>query len=411
MLLSATAAADKPLKRVVRKLPPRLVAAVAKSSLHTCRELLALGEHELVDRLDLYIPEVRSIVLTVSKAVAKPRTALALLSPPPSSASQYEAAANAANAAAASCSSSSPSSSIVPTGLEALDAHLGGGLPTRTLTELVGPAGVGKTQCCLTMAARALVSGSARSARVLYVDTEGSFSASRLLELIREQLQVQLVYHGSGGGLAREAAASSAAAEAERLLTRVTVMRPESWSQYTACIHEQLEEELLRPPAVALVVVDSIASAVREHFERGGGGGGGLSEIARRQQYVGAQAARLKYYADTHATCVLCVNQVVTGGGNPYGAADVGDVGAVQGRDDGALLAYMGVAWSHYVNVRLVLQYPRFTPQLPPPPPPGVIGATPPRQMVIRVAKAPHAACEDAEFEYLVTASRGLMAA
>ena len=83
MLLSATAAADKPLKRVVRKLPPRLVAAVAKSSLHTCRELLALGEHELVDRLDLYIPEVRSIVLTVSKAVAKPRTALALLSPPP----------------------------------------------------------------------------------------------------------------------------------------------------------------------------------------------------------------------------------------------------------------------------------------------------------------------------------------
>ena len=71
-------------------------------------------------------------------------------------------------------------------------------------------------------------------------------------------------------------------------------------------------------------------------------------------------------------------------------------------------MAYLGTAWAHYVNVRLVLQYPRFTAQLPAPPPTGMLGPTQPRSMRLRVAKAPMAECE-AEFEYRVMGAGGVV--
>ena len=44
----------------------------------------------------------------------------------------------------------------IPTGLPALDAALGGGIRMGIVTEIVGPAGAGKTQLCLCLAAAAL---------------------------------------------------------------------------------------------------------------------------------------------------------------------------------------------------------------------------------------------------------------
>ena len=447
---AALSSADRSLSRIVRRRLPQFSDKVAASGLKTARDLLSRGELELIDRLDLFLPEVRALMRAVVQEVAKPRKASQLLAPNQPSADGVATSSCEPDARASSLPPPPPQPpplrpSVLPTGHTELDSHLGGGLPTRALCELVGPAGVGKTQCCLSMTARALVHGASHGARVLYVDTEGSFSALRLLQLIRQALASQDEAGGRSGEVvdsiasarahaqAYSASSSSSssltAAAAEHLLDRVTVMRPGSWAQFTACLHRQLAEELMRPPAVALVVVDSIASAVREHFERGGGsgatmgsvigggmggggadggGGGASSEVVRRQQAVGAAAARLKFYADAHATCILCVNQVVSGRSDQaFGAAETGDVCAVQGRDDASLLAYLGTAWAHCVNVRLMLQYPRFTPQLPPPPPPGVIGAAAARPMRLRVAKAPMAECE-AEFVYRVTADEGL---
>ena len=173
----------------------------------------------------------------------------------------------------------------MPTGLANLDAHLRGGLPMRALTELVGPAGAGKTQLCLSVAARALVDGSAHGARVVYIDTEGSFSATRLHELLQPRTPI-----------------------ANELLRRVTVLKPSSWAEYNACLHEQLDEELLRDDAaahqgggmsaavqiaaaspgygrVALLIVDSIAMAVHRHFDKK------VDEVLKRQAAVGQHAA------------------------------------------------------------------------------------------------------------------------
>lgn len=51
-----------------------------------------------------------------------------------------------------------------------------GGLPTGMITEFVGPAGIGKTQTCLMMAAQACLpasmGGLGEDAGVVYLDTE-----------------------------------------------------------------------------------------------------------------------------------------------------------------------------------------------------------------------------------------------
>lgn len=116
----------------------------------------------------------------------------------------------------------------LPTGLPHLDAALRGGLPP-SLTELCGPAGVGKTQWCLTLTAAAVAvavgvasgggaggggggeggsgggsgggagGGGGGGPGVVFVDTEGSFDAARLQGLMRAR-SPDVYGRGSDGG-------------------------------------------------------------------------------------------------------------------------------------------------------------------------------------------------------------------
>ncbi|XP_064112170.1 DNA repair protein RAD51 homolog 3-like isoform X2 [Macrobrachium nipponense] len=63
-----------------------------------------------------------------------------------------------------------------------LDDILGGGLPVGAVTEVIGPPGIGKTQLCLQVCigAQLPTSISGVDGEVVYIDTEGSFSAQRL---------------------------------------------------------------------------------------------------------------------------------------------------------------------------------------------------------------------------------------
>lgn len=409
--------ADRPLHRAIAKLPPPLRTRASSGKHKTCRDLLQTTELELVDQLDLPLPDVRAVVKAVSIAVAgAPCTASQMLGDGGGGGTSAAGAASASASTAAIAAAATLDPFRLATGLPRFDAHLGGGLPA-SLCELVGPPGVGKTQLCLTVAARALIDGDAHGHRVLYVDTEGSFSASRLLQVIERLADG---HSGFGGGVSRVPGL------AERLLSRVTVFKPATWSQFTTCLYRQVDDELLRPSSaasggggrVALLVVDSVAMAMQRHFDlhlsaggyagKVGGGGGPDASTQKRQQTAGAHAAQLKLYASRYRLCVLCVNQVVDAGRGAFGPAGEGgrrgDVGAIQARDDGQVVAYMGTLWAHCVNLRLALQYPRFTSQLPAPPPPGVVArpvlepALRPRKL--RVAKA--AFCEESEFDYAV---------
>ncbi|XP_042548222.1 DNA repair protein RAD51 homolog 4 [Dipodomys spectabilis] len=78
------------------------------------------------------------------------------------------------------------STAILSTGIESLDKLLDAGLYTGEVTEVVGGPGSGKTQLCLCVAAN--VAHSLKQS-VLYIDSSGGLTASRLLQLLQARTQ------------------------------------------------------------------------------------------------------------------------------------------------------------------------------------------------------------------------------
>ena len=372
--------------RSISEIPVGIRPKLERANFVRCRDVAHTSELDLVCQLDVTLAEARALLLAVARAVCpKRRTALSLLG----------------EEAGIEPSSRVPPSRqaprLLPTGFVPLDLHFGGGLRTGAICELVGPAGVGKTQLCLSIAAHALLSG---ETRVLYVDTEGSFSPERLVQLLTHKQIAD--GHNSGGGAWQDAVGLTAAAE--RTASRLLVFKPTTWGAYTNCLDDQVEKELLQAPPVALLIVDSIASAVsRQH----------PGEAHKRQLTMASQANRLKFYADTFGCAVLAVNQVTAAGGQTVHGSHVaegdGDHGllglqGVHGHDDVQLVAQSGPMWAHCVNTRLVLQYPAIGEVVPAPlrapPAPGAVHAAVPKPMRLRVAKS--AMCAEATFGYVV---------
>lgn len=132
----------------------------AARNIRTAKDALSLTEFELMELLDVGLAEVRLAVAHISEAASPPcQTALSVMK--------------------------ERCHEFFPTQLKGLDEALGGGISFGALTELVGPAGIGKTQFCLKLS----LLGSLPTAygglngRVVYVDVESKFSSRRLLEI------------------------------------------------------------------------------------------------------------------------------------------------------------------------------------------------------------------------------------
>ncbi|NXU20079.1 RA51D protein, partial [Pardalotus punctatus] len=76
------------------------------------------------------------------------------------------------------------STAILPTGSPSLDQLLDSGLYTGEVTELMGAPGSGKTQVCLGIAASVSLG---LKQHVLFLDSTGGFTASRLYQMLRAQ--------------------------------------------------------------------------------------------------------------------------------------------------------------------------------------------------------------------------------
>jgi DNA repair protein RadB len=66
-----------------------------------------------------------------------------------------------------------------------LDDILGGGVESRTITQVYGPAGVGKTNFCLQAAVNCIRAGK----KVIFIDTEGGRSIDRLRQIAGEDFE------------------------------------------------------------------------------------------------------------------------------------------------------------------------------------------------------------------------------
>lgn len=124
---------------------------------------------------------------------------------------------------------------------------LGGGLKRGLLYELVGPAGIGKTQWCYTAAANLIGRG---KFVVIWIDTESSFNATRLLEVIRNLFPYLTP------------------ATAEAALQRLIVVSLADVSSITEYITNCTKN--IGSHNISLIVVDSVASAVRLQYNAEG---------------------------------------------------------------------------------------------------------------------------------------------
>jgi RAD51-like protein 1 len=222
---------------------------------------------------------------------------------------------------------------VLVTNLPGLDDYLRGGLPVGSVTEIVGPAGVGKTQFCHQMVVLALLQAKYKLTaeadqqmqidennpparpdfgKVFYYDTENSFSTQRLYEI----------------AAATDEEYFSSEENMIDFTERCMIYKIRSTDTFLTTL-QNIEEKIIEEN-VKMIIVDSIASLVRKEFDP--------NNLVKRQNILSKTAALLKFYSMEFKIPILVVNQVTSSGGSYVAPA-------------------LGPLWSHAVNTRLVLEY------------------------------------------------------
>lgn len=215
-----------------------------------------------------------------------------------------------------------------------IDELLGSGIPREEVTEVVGVPGVGKTQLCMQAAVNTTlpVALGGVDGQTIYIDTEGSFSASRCAQIARAlHRHAKDIAHKRGTA---STIAHAAAMTPDRQLARIHVLRCTSLGEQIAAILAlpQLVTRLNSTPLpaaapatspspssspssaslaaarvckpVRLVVVDSVAFHYR--------GDSASADAGARARQLSAQAQALHALAAEHKLAVIVVNHMTT---------------------------------------------------------------------------------------------------
>lgn len=155
----------------------------------------------------------------------------------------------------------------ITTGSEVIDWLLEGGYERDVLTTIYGPAGSGKTNLCLVSLANHY------DKKIIYIDTEGSFSISRIKQLTDQY---------------------------EKVLENVIVLKPTDFSEQKK-VFEKLKK--IVNEKIGLIIVDSIAMLYRLEL-------GKTKEVYKVNRDLGVQMASLIQISRKHKIPVLVTNQV-----------------------------------------------------------------------------------------------------
>ncbi|MBD3209455.1 DNA repair and recombination protein RadB [Candidatus Woesearchaeota archaeon] len=155
-----------------------------------------------------------------------------------------------------------------PTGTAVFDWLLEGGYEHDCITTLYGPAGSGKTNICLIAAA-----ATPEGKKTVYIDTEGSFSISRLKQLRDDWRNV---------------------------LERVIILQPTTFEEQKK-VFEKLKE--LVNDKIAMIILDSSAMLYRLEM-------GKSKDVHAVNRALGTQLAYLTQIARKQNVPVIITNQV-----------------------------------------------------------------------------------------------------
>ncbi|KAF8397619.1 hypothetical protein HHK36_016539 [Tetracentron sinense] len=327
----------------------------AARNILTAKDALSTTEFELMELLDMGMAEVTSAVAHISESVCPLyQTALSLME---------ERAKN------------EYLTGHLPTRLKGLDEALCGGIPFGALTELVGPAGIGKTQTpvrkvvqllaqvveleeevdiapdvnlsilsrsialqfCMKLSLLAALPTSfgGLNGRVIYIDVESKFSSRRMIEIGAKSFPE--IFHLEG--------------TAQEMAGRILVLQPASLSEFTESL-QQIKLSLLQHQ-VKLLIIDSMAGLVSGEYERDAG--------APRQPSLGWHISFIKSLAEFSRIPIVVTNQVRSQSSDEarqyhFQVQSGGESAEVPARLDSHLVAALGIHWAHAVTIRLVLE-------------------------------------------------------
>ncbi|CAL5387203.1 unnamed protein product [Camellia sinensis] len=296
-------------------LPKSITNIFTARNLLTAKDVLSLTEFELMELLDVGFAEVTTAVAQVSEIASPPyQIALSLLE---------------------QCIQNEYLSGHLPTRLKGLDEVLCGGIPFGVLTELVGPAGIGKTQFCmkLSLLASLPTKFGGLEGRVIYVDVESKFSSRRMIEIGVSSFPD--IFHMEG--------------MAQEMAGRILVLQPSSLAEFTESL-QQIKVSLLQHQ-VKLLVIDSMTAVVSGEFEQG----------PPRQHSLGWHISFIKSLAEFSRIPVVVTNQVRSQCSDEiskyaFQVQSRDDTIEESARFDSHLVPALGIHWSHAVTIRLVLE-------------------------------------------------------
>jgi len=169
----------------------------------------------------------------------------------------------------------------ITTGSKNLDALLGGGVETKTITEFFGEYGTGKTQICLQLSVNVQLppEKGGLGGKAVYIDTEGTFRWERI-----------------------ESMARALGLDPDEVMSNIYYVRAVNSDHQMAVVDELFD--LVPRENIKLVVVDSITGHFRAEYI-------GREHLAQRQQKLNRHLHQLMRLAEIYNVAVVVTNQVM----------------------------------------------------------------------------------------------------
>ncbi|XP_059074321.1 DNA repair protein RAD51 homolog 2 isoform X2 [Cryptomeria japonica] len=291
----------------------------AARNILTAQDALCKTELELMELLDVSLDAVSAAVTQISEIACPPcRTVLSVTK---------------------DHIMNEPSHGHFQTHLIGLDNALCGGIPFGAVTEVVAPAGSGKTQFCLMLSVLAALpeSHGGLNGNVVYIDTEHKFNSGRMIEIAKSRFPD--IFHKEG--MLRDLAA------------RVLVLQISSLTELAESLR-QLEASVTQH-CIKLVIIDSMAALVSSEQ--------GQEQTSSKHDTIGSQASFLKALAEVSRIPVVVTNQVRLQNTQddksltfPFEAKKKSDHIITSKSFEAHLTAALGTNWAHAVNIRLIFE-------------------------------------------------------
>ncbi|MBW0496954.1 hypothetical protein O181_036669 [Austropuccinia psidii MF-1] len=209
---------------------------------------------------------------------------------------------------------------VLSTGSKALDALLGGGIQSQSITEVYGEFRCGKTQLCHTLCVTTQLPTDmgGGAGKVAYIDTEGTFRPERIRAIAeRFGMEPEAVLDNIIVGRA-----ANSEHQMELIIHLAAKFAEDGDFKLLVCFRILIALEGSYKKLITKKIVDSILALFRVDFS-------GRGELSERQQKLNQMLARLTRISEEFNICVFLTNQVQAdpGAASMFAGADKKPVG------------------------------------------------------------------------------------